>query len=165
MQQDVHVILLESGNEVLRSDALTPITASTALKASGQPQRLVVVALLTTGATAVVTILVVEEAAASLGTLGEALAVDVGVHVDTISRALQKALVADGPADDVNSDVGEGEGIVAVDVFEPLLVLLIDHGGNLLARGFGDGLVRVPADTIIDFANEMLATNVSIKRR
>lgn len=130
VEQNVNVIAVETIHKVLTADTLAPVATSTAGEAISQPERLVVVTI-STGSTAAVVAVLVEEAAARLGTLRDALAVGVGVDLDAVGGALEEALVLDGPADDVDLDVLKGEVVVAVQPLEPLLVGCLDCRGNL----------------------------------
>lgn len=140
VQQDVDVLRAQCLQEILRPDPLAPVTTRAAAHAVGQPQRLVVVPVGAALAAAVVAGLV-EVAAARLGALRDTLAVDVGVDVEALGGSLQQGCVLDGPAYDVDADVVVGEAVVAVEVAEPLLVLLVDCCGDLVALGLGDGRV------------------------
>lgn len=135
----------------LRAKSLTPVTTSTTGHALGQPERLVVVSVGTTGALVVVAVLV-EEAAALLRALRNTLRVDVSVYVKASSGALEEALVLDGPSNNVDLDVGVGEVVEAIEPLEPLVVLSLESGGNLLTVGSGDGLVRLPSNAHVQLA-------------
>lgn len=135
----------------LGAKSLAPVTTSTTAHALGQPEGLVVVSVGTSGALAVVAVLV-EEATTLLRALGDTLAVDVSVDIDAGSRALEKALILDGPSDNVDLDVGVGEVVEAVEPLEPLVVLRLEKAGNLLAVGGTDGLVRLPSDAHVQLA-------------
>ena len=108
-------------------------------------------ALRAAGALAVVVVLV-EEATAGLGTLRDALGVGVSVDIDAVSRALEEGLVLDGPADDLDGDLLEGEAVEAVGPLEPALVLVVEDGGDLGAVGLGDGGVGLPPNADVDLA-------------
>lgn len=140
VQKNVDVLRAKKLHEILGANTLAPVTTGTAAHAISQPQRLVIVPLGTASTAAEVAALV-EEAAARLGALRDALAVDVGVDVEALGGALEQGLVLDGPAYDVDADVVVGEPVVAVQVAEPLLVLLVDGHGDLVALGLGDGCV------------------------
>lgn len=137
MQKDMDVLRSKSLQHILRANPLAPVTTSTATHAISKPQRHVIVPLGATRTAAVVPGLV-EEAAARLGALRDALAVDVRVDVKPVGGALEQALVLDGPAYYVDADVVVGEPVVAVHVAEPFLVLLADGCGDLVALGLGD---------------------------
>lgn len=146
VQKDGHLLLVDAIHEVLPPHPLSPVTASTATEAISQPQALIVVPRLATGAFTVVAILV-EEASASGCTLWCAFRVSVGVDIDTVGRTLEEALVADGPSNDADVDVAEWEIIEAVEPFKPELVLLGGFGGDLVALGLSHGGVGFPTDT------------------
>lgn len=151
VQEYLDVLHIQALHEVLPPDPLTPVTASTTAHAVREPERVIIVALRAAGALAVVVILV-EEAAAGLGALRDPLGVGVGVDVDAVGRALEEGLVLDGPADDLDGDLFEGEAVEAVGPLEPSLVLVVEDGGDLGAVGLGDGGVGLPPDADIDLA-------------
>lgn len=151
VQEDLDVLHVQALHEVLGPDPLTPVTTSTTTHSVRQPERVVVVALRAAGALAVVVVLV-EEATAGLGTLRDALGVGVSVDIDAVSRALEEGLVLDGPADDLDGDLLEGEAVEAVGPLEPALVLVVEDGGDLGAVGLGDGGVGLPPNADVDLA-------------
>lgn len=102
-------------------------------------------------ATSIVAVLV-EEAAAALGALRDALAVLVGVDLDLADVALELALVLDGPANNVDIDRLVREAIEASKHADPLVVLLPERGLDLGALRSSDGCVALPADAIVDLA-------------
>lgn len=67
----------------------------------------------TSGARGIVVILVEEASAAGIA-LGDAARVGGRVDVDAGSRTLEEVGVLDGPSDDVDLDLAEGEAVVAV---------------------------------------------------
>jgi hypothetical protein len=60
---------------------------------------------------------------------------------------LKLALVFDGVSDDVDLDVGVWKAVIAIEPFEPFLVLLVIDFGDLGSLCFGEGSSRVPSNT------------------
>lgn len=102
------------------------------------------------GALAVVAVLV-EETAAALVALGDALGVGGGVDLDA-SRVLEQRLVFDGPADDLDADGVVRPAVEAGEGVDPLREGLLGGGLDGLALGGGDLLGRVPAHAVVDLA-------------
>ena len=153
VEENLEVVATESLHHVLLANPLAPIATGTATHAVGEPEAVVIVALRASRALAVVAILV-EEPAARRSALRDTLSVGVGIYINTVSRALEEGSILDGPTDDLDVDLGEGEGVEAVKVREPLLVLLAQRCSDLAALGFGDRRAGLPANAVVDFTNE-----------
>lgn len=156
MQQDMNIIRFQVLHHILRPNPLAPISTRTTAHALSQPQTLVIVRGLAALAAAVIAVLV-EEAAARLGALRDAVGVDVRVH--TVG-ALDQRYVGRGPPDHADADVGPGEVVEAVELLEPLLVLGREGGGDLVLLRGGDALAGVPADAVVDFAGAWVSKAV-----
>lgn len=154
MQEDVNVRRSERTHEILATNALAPITTSTAREPISKPQRDVVVPGRTPGAGPVIIILV-EEAAARRVALRDAAAVAVRVDVDARRRALQEVRVADGPADDLDGDTRVGELVEADQPLHPLVVLGLEDRGDLVALGFCHRGAGLPADAVVDLSGKV----------
>lgn len=148
MQKNGNLLLPQRPHKILPPHPLPPITTRTTPKPVRQPHALIVVPVLPAGAAAIVTVLV-EEASARGQALGGPRAVSRGVDVYVAGVALQEGGVRDSPADDVDGDGREGEGVEAVEPGEPELVLLGERGGDLGALSFGDGGLGLPADAVV----------------
>lgn len=113
MEQDRHARRVNRIHEGLPAQSLTPVTTSAPAETVSKPEGVVVVAGFTARALAVVAALV-EEAAAGREALGRTIGVGVGVDIDVVSRALEEALVLNGPSNYIDDNVTEGESIVAI---------------------------------------------------
>lgn len=151
-------------HEILASNALAPVTTSTAREPIGKPQRDVVVPGRAPRAGAIVVVLV-EEAAARRVALRDAPAVAVGVDVDARRRALQEVLVADGPADDLDGDAGVGELVEADQPLHPLVVLGLQDRGDLVALGFCHRGAGLPADAVVDLSGKEAGVSDTLGRQ
>lgn len=150
MQQNVNILRAQRPEQVVRPDALAPVSTRAALHPVRQPQRLVVVCGLAGRAATVVAVLVVE-AATGRGALRDAFGVDrVGVDLNVRRVALEQRGVARGPPSDLHRDVGVGEVVVARRPGEPLGVLGRQRRADLVTLLFGHRASRVPTDAVVD---------------
>jgi hypothetical protein len=117
MQPDVR--LIQSTQEVLRTDSLAPIAASTAFNTLSQPEQHVVSSFGSRRTFAVVTILA-EEAATARVALRDAFSVSGGVHLDTLDAALQLGGITYCPSNNLGTYVLERPAFEASQVVSPL---------------------------------------------
>lgn len=151
MLENVNVLLTKEIHEVLPSDTLTPITTGSSLHTIGQPEGVIVVSLSASGAATVVTVLV-EETAALLGTLGNALGVSVGVDIKTLSRTLEKALVLDSPSNDIDLDFFIWKVIVTGNPLHPSTIRVLERTGDFGALLSSHRSARLPANADVELA-------------
>lgn len=155
MQQDVHIVIIDSLKEVARRQLLTPVIPITANTSHAiiKPQANIIAALLPTRALRKITwVLKVRAPVAADITLRHAVSVRSSINVKTRSVAFEQTLVFDSVADDFDISFGEREAFEADQRVDPFVERAVESGFGLGAVGGGGGVGCVPADAVVDAA-------------
>lgn len=155
MQQDVHVVIIDSLKEVTGRQLLTPVVtiAANTSHAIVEPQTNIVAALLTTRALRKISrVLKVRATVAADITLRHAISVRSSVDVKTRSVAFEQTFVFDSVADDFDVCLGEWEALETDQRLDPFVERAVESVFGLGAVGGGGGVGCVPADAVVDAA-------------